>query len=410
MHRHVLTALVLAVSTTATAATIGVIPKKLIVVDKLSAASKAKVVYVSKDQPAGITKGAGTDPAQISVQFDVTYGNGSAVGSFTLPQGVSNGTDGWLVNKETVAKYVNKDAPAGATQAKVAVVKPGKLLKLVGKGLGDTPLDIFAAGDPGAGGVRTAYCVTNGGEEFCHCSEFSGCAYKLIAKDTGAKLVCKSGVADPGCGGMSSTTTTTTTPTSTTSTTVAAGLGGPAFPPIGGGVDFSFVGDMQSPGGIDVSYFDFSPTGWTQLYWGPWDATYPAAGLDGAAHILPFASISGAGDSIATWQGTTSWEDPSDNTVYPSVPIRMTITVIAGGVAWVDSTTIPGLDPGLGTGIGAVVDIAPAGTALDYTLKWEFTADIPTDDPTGFVALSTIPQIGGGLTVSSFSGGFYSEP
>jgi hypothetical protein len=76
---------------------------------------------------------------------------------------------------------------------------PGKVLKLVGKGLGDTTLDILTAGDPGAGGVQTAYCVTNGGEEFCHCSVFSGCAYKLVAGDTGAKLVCKNGTADAGC-------------------------------------------------------------------------------------------------------------------------------------------------------------------------------------------------------------------
>jgi hypothetical protein len=182
------------------AADIGVVPKKLIVVDKLSAASKAKLVYVSKDQAAGITKGTGTDVAQIDVRFDVAYDVGSVAGSFTLPAGASNGTSGWLVNKDTVAKYVNKDAPGGPTQAKVAVVKPGKLLKLVGKGLGDEPFDILGAGAP-LGSVRTQYCVTNGGAENCHCSEFTGCAYKLLAGDTGAKLVCKTGTGDATCGG-----------------------------------------------------------------------------------------------------------------------------------------------------------------------------------------------------------------
>jgi len=214
----------------ARATDIPVIPKKLIVVDKLTAAGKAKLVYVSKDQDAGITKGTGTDVGQISIQFDVVYGNGNAAGAFTLPVGESNGTAGWLVNKDTVAKYVNKTAPSGTTEAKVGVIKPDKLLKLVGKGLGDVPLDIFAAGDPGAGGVQTAYCVTNAGEEFCHCSAFTGCAYKLIAGDTGAKLVCKSGTGDALCGAVTpptttststSSTTTTSTSTSTTSTTVA---------------------------------------------------------------------------------------------------------------------------------------------------------------------------------------------
>jgi hypothetical protein len=79
-------------------------------------------------------------------------------------------------------------------------------------------------------------------------------------------------------------------------------------------------------------------------------------------------------------------------------------------VAWVDSTTIPGLDPGAGTGIGAVVDVAPSGTAQDFTVRFEYKADIPTDDPTGFIPLSGVPQIGGGLTLTSFSGGFYSQP
>jgi hypothetical protein len=193
----------------AQAVDIPVTPKKLIVVDKLTAASKAKVVYVSKDQAAGITKGTGTDPAQISVQFDMLYGNEAAAGSFTLPAGASDGTAGWVVNKSTVAKYVNKNAPGGPTEAKVGVVKPGKLLKLVGKGLGDTPLDVFGAGDP-VGSVFTAYCVDNAGDEFCHCSEFTGCTYKLIAGDTGAKLVCKRGEGDPGCNAVVPPTTTST--------------------------------------------------------------------------------------------------------------------------------------------------------------------------------------------------------
>jgi hypothetical protein len=408
MYRYVPAALALIFSTTATAATIGVIPKKLIVVDKLTAASKAKVVYVSKDQASGITKGTGTDAAQISVQFDVVYG--SAAGSFTLPQGVSNGTDGWLVNKDAVAKYVNKDAPAGATQAKVAVVKPGKLLKLVGKGLGDTPLDVFAAGDPGSGGVQTAYCVTNGGDEFCHCSDFSGCAYKLIAKGTGAKLVCKSGVGDAACTALGAVTTTTTT-TSTTSTTATTIFAGPSFPPDGGTVTADVTGNAQGPGGADVSYHSFSPTAWTALYFGPWAGALPGAGLDGSLHSLPFAGISGAGDTVGTWQGTTSWTDPSDSTTYPNVPIRLTLTITAplSGLAWEPSTGVPGLDPGPGSGIGAVIDIAPAGTVVDYTVKFEFMADIPTD-AFGFVPLSGIPQQGGGQTQTSVSTGFYSQP
>lgn len=184
----------LTVASAASAVSIGVTAKKLIVIDKREKAGKAKVVFVAKD--ANVTKGAGLDPNLIGVQFGVKYGNGSAAGAFTVAAGVMNG---WVVNKDTVAKYVNKAAPTGPTQAKVAVIKPMKLLKLVGKGLGDAPLDILGAGDPGAGGVQTAYCVTNGGEENCHCSAFTGCVYRSIAAGTGAKLVCKEGTPDDAC-------------------------------------------------------------------------------------------------------------------------------------------------------------------------------------------------------------------
>jgi hypothetical protein len=264
--------------------------------------------------------------------------------------------------------------------------------------------------------VQTAYCVTNSGEDFCHCSDFSGCAYKLIAKGTGAKLVCKTGVADAGCAAAGPTTTTTiavtTTTTSTTSTTVASAFDGPAFPPVGGDAMADVVGNAQAAGGADVSYHSFSPTTWTALYFGPWAGALPAAGLDGSNHALPFAGISGAGDSIGTWQGTTGWTDPSDSTFYPSVPIRLTLTITdpPAGIAWELSTGVPDLDPGPGSGIGAVIDIAPSGTVVDpYTVKFEFMADIPTDG-SGFIPLSSIPQLGGGLTTSSVSTGFYSQP
>lgn len=92
------------------------------------------------------------------------------------------------------------------------------------------------------------------------------------------------------------------------------------------------------------------------------------------------------------------------------VPIRLTVSLVTppSGVVWVDSTSIAGLDPGAATGVGAVVDVAPSGTAQDFVVKFEYTADIPTDDPTGFIPLGSVPA--GGLTVTSFSGAFYSQP
>ena len=173
---------------------------------------------------------------------------------------------------------------------------------------------------------------------------------------------------------------------------------------------FNFTGDALSAGGADLSFFSFSPTTWTALYWGSSSASLPAAGLDGSLHALSFGGISGS-NTIVTWQGTSPWTDPSDQSVHV-VPIQLTITLVTppSGVVWVDSTSITGLDPGAGTGIGAVVDAAPGGTAQGFTVKFEYKADIPTDDPTGFVPLGTVPQTGGGLTQTSFSGGYYSQP
>jgi hypothetical protein len=188
------------------AADVPVIPKKLIVVDKLSTAGRAKVVFVAKDEAAGISKGeqqgffSPNDPNRISVRFDVAYGNGAAAGGFAVPAGASVDTGpGWVTNKSTAAKYVNRQAPGGPTNAKVAVIKPDKLLKLVGKSLGDEPLDILGAGDPGLDGVQTAYCVLSGTQTNCHCSTFSGCVHKPIAGGTGAKLVCRTGGGDATC-------------------------------------------------------------------------------------------------------------------------------------------------------------------------------------------------------------------
>jgi hypothetical protein len=206
--------------------------------------------------------------------------------------------------------------------------------------------------------------------------------------------------------GTTSTTTITTTTTSTTETTIFAG---PAFPPVGGNVEFGFTGSPPEAGGADVSLFNFTPTTWTALYWGPFDQNAPAAGLDGQNHVLStFLGISGVGNTVATWEGTSPWTNPGDNTVY-QVPIRFTLTITAGGLFFEPSTGIPGLDPGPGTGIDVVINVAPGGTATNFTTNWAFSADIPTD-ASGFIPLSSVPTLGGGLTVNSFGGGFYSQP
>lgn len=202
-----------------------------------------------------------------------------------------------------------------------------------------------------------------------------------------------------------STSTSVTTSTSTTTTTIFAG---PAFPPVGGNVDFGFTGNAGNAGGADVSLFNFSPASWTALYWGPSGTNVPAASLDGSLHVLStFSGISGVGDTVATWDGTSPWTNPGDMQVY-IVPIRFTLTITAGGLSFEPSTSIPGLDPGPGTGIDVVIDVAPGGTATNFTTNWAFTADIPTD-ASGYIPLANVPTLGGGLTQNSFGGAFYSQ-
>jgi hypothetical protein len=151
---------------------------KLIILDKMAAASQAKMVYVSKD--GAIAKGSGTDAGDIDAQLDISGTTGP--GSFVMPQGAN-----WLVNKDLVAKYVNKNAPSGGS-VKVSVIKPQKLIKVVAKSLGDTPIDISA---PPAGPVLVVHTVTNGGVTTRHCTQFSGCAHKVIAGGGNYKMICK---------------------------------------------------------------------------------------------------------------------------------------------------------------------------------------------------------------------------
>jgi len=183
---------------TVPAADIGVSGLKLIIVDKTATGGGAKVVFVSKD--AGIVKGAEGDPAELDANVSVFYTDRQDVNAgFLMPAG-SN----WLVNKDTVAKYVNKPAPTGGG-VKVAVVKPGKLAKVVAKSLGDgaTTIDLVSAGAPSdAFGVTVLLTVHNGNDDSTTtmCARFavadgSTVAFKEVSAGTGRKLVAKNGVA-----------------------------------------------------------------------------------------------------------------------------------------------------------------------------------------------------------------------
>jgi hypothetical protein len=171
----------------AMAVEVGITGKKLVIVDKLTAAGKAKIAYVAKDTPANKGADTGTISASIAYQSPTLGSSGGAA----MPSG------GFIVNKATVAKYVNKDAPGGAGAVKVAVIKPTKLLKAVLKDLGDagTKINIYQGGaTTNPVDVNTQYTVVDSGGVRKHCGEFTGCARKIIGGGTGAKVVCKTPV------------------------------------------------------------------------------------------------------------------------------------------------------------------------------------------------------------------------
>jgi hypothetical protein len=173
--------------------------KKVIIIDNL-AGGKAKVVALTKDGGCGITKGTstGTDPSVISASFFYSYQGNEGV--LDAPLGVSDGTKGWLVNKDGIAKYVNKDAGVGGDGTKIFLVKPNRRIKVSGRNLGDSPIDILSAGDltGGSPDLNTSYTITNDGETNRVCSAYD-CTFKLIANDTGAKLNCRTPVPGHPC-------------------------------------------------------------------------------------------------------------------------------------------------------------------------------------------------------------------
>ena len=173
---------------------VGVSGTKLVIVDKTATTGTAKTVFVTKGDP-NIAKGIDGDPALLEGALEVFYTDApsSVVGSFLIPPP-------WLINKPTVAKYVNKTAPTGG-DVKVAVVKPGSVAKVVAKGLGDGQAIDLSSGAPGAGGVTVVLSINNGIDFSMHrmCTRFSvgdgsTLVYKSIAGGTGYKLVGKGGV------------------------------------------------------------------------------------------------------------------------------------------------------------------------------------------------------------------------
>ena len=158
--------------------------QKLRIVDKLATpAAKAEVFYQSNDGDAPITKGSGTP---MYGAFDFSYVNGATAGQFVLP------ASGWfLFNNQNQANYLNLTAPNPTGGAWAALVRSLDKLRLQGRSLGDTPIDIMTAGPPGPLGVKTVFTVNDGSETYRHCTLFTKCKWKF--KGLIAQLTCSPG-------------------------------------------------------------------------------------------------------------------------------------------------------------------------------------------------------------------------
>jgi hypothetical protein len=130
----------------------------------------------------------------------------------------------------------------------------------------------------------------------------------------------------------------------------------------------------------------------------------PRASLNGSFVTLPFVSASGA---TATWQSNAvTWTNPQTSVTTSTNKIKLTITITSGAVTWANATSFAGLDPGPGAGMGGAINVAPSGTAINFTVNVKFEADVGS----GFVPLNSVLQGTGGNTLSSFTGAFYWAP
>ncbi len=176
---------------------------KLLMMDKYTKSSKAKVVLVLKDTtPGSIGKGPAADPSVLSgsvVLLQVANPANRAV--YSLDSG------DWILNKDKVAKLRNQDAAPGAAGVKTAIVKPDKRLKIIAKNLGDgdaasgdqdaNDLDLSALTP--ADSVMALVTIDNADDSSTRtmCALFEAPVIKSIAGGTGIKYLSKTSVPCP---------------------------------------------------------------------------------------------------------------------------------------------------------------------------------------------------------------------
>lgn len=170
----------------ARAADIPISARKLLILDKLATSGRAKVVFVSRDE--NIAKGPSTDPAQIEATLQIYSDDAPEnYALFELPSP-------WLENGAGKAKYLNLDAPTGGG-VKVAIVKPGRLAKIVAKSAGDQSAIDIVSTPPGPNGITVVLSIHDASDSSTTrlCTHFGSADVTPIAGGTGRKLLAYDG-------------------------------------------------------------------------------------------------------------------------------------------------------------------------------------------------------------------------
>jgi len=192
------------------AADAGVTGKKLIITDKTAKNGKVSIVFLAKGE--GVASGPAGDPGELDATLDVFYTDDPSFSRFgrsrlTMARNTTDPPVANWVEHDKKTKYLDKTAPDGGP-VKLALVKPGKLAKVVGKALGDdaaNSIDLATGGAPSAdGGITVMLTIYNRIDGSLHrmCTRFatadgSKVKVKEIAGGTGRKLIAKKGAPVP---------------------------------------------------------------------------------------------------------------------------------------------------------------------------------------------------------------------
>jgi hypothetical protein len=194
--------------------------------DRSASVGTARINYRSTRVPC-IQKGLAGTTADVSGTFDILYldAPGSVQGAFVMPAP-------WFLNEAAHAKFLNRNAPAGVSEARKVGVKAEKLARFGSRGLGDTA-EIDISSPPGPSGVLAILTINNAvdGNTYRTCTKWatsqgSRIRYDVVDGGLGRKLFLDRGVVSactvvPTTTSTSSSVTTTTSTSSTTTTSTS---------------------------------------------------------------------------------------------------------------------------------------------------------------------------------------------